>query len=111
MGGVGGPKPREETMTDTQPIDIVSSPPSKGSSGYRRLQQRHKALIAEHEALKREHGQLVAEQQGLQTDVDNLLQQHSRLMQAARTPQPWFEGANQVLAQLSEAPDQRSLQV
>jgi hypothetical protein len=95
-------------VTDTQPIDIVSSPHPKGSSGYRRLQGRHKALIAQHEALKREHGELLAEQETLQSDIDKLLQQHQRLMQTVREPQPqpnWFEGASLIIGQLAANPD------
>ena len=98
-------------MTDVQPIDVAPAPGLKKSSGYRRLQGRNRNLIAEHEALKAEHQGVLAEQETLQADIDKLLQQHQRLMQSARTPQPWFEGANQVLAQLAAAPDQRSLQV
>jgi uncharacterized protein (DUF3084 family) len=101
-------------MTDVQQIDMAPAPGPKKSSGYRRLQVRHRELIGAHEALKAEHQGLLADQQSLQADVDKLLQQHRRLMETARAPQPqqpWFESANQVLAELAAAPDQRSLQV
>ena len=83
------------------------------SSGYRRLQVRHRALIAEHDALLSENAALTYQQEQLQQDIDRLLEQHGRLMQNAKaTPASnWFEGANLTLAQLAAAPEPRALQV
>jgi hypothetical protein len=64
--------------------------------------------------LQVEHRELLEAQETLQRDIEVLLEQHKRLMQTVRAPQPpqpWFEGANQVLAQLAVAPDPRALQV
>ena len=105
---------REAEMTDVQPIDVAPAPGLKKSSGYRRLQVRHRDLIASHEALKAEHQGLLAEQETLQADIDKLLQQHQRLMQSARTPQPqpnWFEGASLVISQLAANPDPQACKV
>jgi uncharacterized protein (DUF3084 family) len=99
-------------MTGAQQVEIEQS--SRPRSGYGRLRIRHRDLIADHEALKAEHRELLAAQSDLQGSIDRLLEQHKRLMQSVRSPaapQPWFEGANQVLAQLSATPEPRALQV
>ena len=98
-------------MTETQ-IEIGSNgekqqEPSRPRSGYGRLRLRHRALIAE----LAERDEREAE---LQQSIDRLLEQHKRLMQTVRAPAaatPWFESANLILAQLSEAPEPRALQV
>ena len=98
--------------------EVVSEAPPepvpRKSSGYRRLQVRHRTLIEQHEALKAELAERDQIESELQASIERLLEQHKRLMQTVRTPQPqqpWFEGANQVLAQLAVDPDQRALQV
>ena len=99
-------------MTDIQPAEPTPQP--KGSSGYRRLQGRHRNLIAEFEALKSDYEGLQIEQEALQRDVGRLLEQHKRLMANARAPQPqpnWFEGANLVLSQLAANPDPQACKV
>jgi chromosome segregation ATPase len=103
-------------MTDAQQIDLepTTAPAPKKSSGYRRLQVRHHSLLVEHEVLKAELAERDEHEAELQASIERLLEQHQRLMQTVRAPQPqqpWFEGANQVLAQLAQAPDQRSLQM
>lgn len=83
------------------------------SSGYRRLQVRHRALITDHESLKADHAALLDQQLELRADIDRLLEQHGRLMQNAKaTPATnWFEGANLTLAQLAANPDPRAVQI
>ena len=106
-------------MNDMQQVHdevVAESPPEapRKSSGYRRLQVRHRTLIEQHEALKADLAERDQIESELQASVDRLLEQHKRLMQTVRTPQPqqpWFESANQILASLAEAPEPRALQV
>ena len=107
---------KETPMTDVQQIDLGPTPvpEPKKSSGYRRLQVRHRDLIASHEALKAELLERDEREADLQASIERLLEQHKRLMKTVRTPQPqqpWFESANQILASLAEAPEPRALQV
>lgn len=98
--------------TATQQPEATSEQPRK-SSGYRRLQVRHRTLIEQNESLQRDYYALLDQQRELQQDVDRLLAEHQRLMQRAKAPSPkgWFEGANLSLAQLAAAPEPRALQV
>jgi hypothetical protein len=104
-------------MTEMQQTDLEDytrapavQPESKPKShGYGRLRARHHRLIAEHESLK-------ADYEAQQIEIGRLLAEHKRLMAAVRSPQqvaqvPWFEGANQVIAQLAANPEPRALQV
>jgi hypothetical protein len=78
------------------------------------MKARHRALITEHEALKAELSERDEREADLQASIERLLEQHKRLMQNVRAPQPqqpWFESANQILASLAEAPEPRALQV
>src|SRR5262245_34454743 len=96
------------TRFDIEAMAISDAGPEqpRKSSGYRRLQTRHRALVAQHDALLAENAALLYQQRQLQQDVDRLLQQHDRLMQNAKAQSltPWFQSANQVLAQLAAAP-------
>jgi hypothetical protein len=84
------------------PEPVIAREPN---SGYRRLRNRHRALIAEHEALRLEHQQVLADQAALQADVDRLLQEHARLIQSIKASRPtsWFASANEALAKLAAA--------
>jgi hypothetical protein len=71
-------------------------------------------LKEEKESLERDYYALLDQQAALQKDVDNLLEQHGRLMQSARAPAPasnWFEAAHLVLNQMAVNPDLRTTQV
>jgi hypothetical protein len=104
------------TAPVAQAHDGAAPPESvpKKSSGYRRLQARHRSLIAEKEALQRDYYALLDQQASLQRDVDNLLAQHQKLMKASKSPSApaaWFDGANLTLAQLAADPDPRAVQI
>jgi len=87
----------------------------KARSGYARLRNRHRDLIAAHEDLQKDYCSLLDQQAALQRDVDNLLAQHQRLMQSAKAPTPpaanWFEGAKKTLSQLAAEPDEKSIDI
>jgi uncharacterized protein (DUF3084 family) len=101
-----------DMQTVTEHPEAAPEQPRK-SSGYRRLQQRHHELIAEHEALRSDHAVLLSEQMELQQDINRLLEQHGRLMRDVKSPPSanWFEGAHTVLNQIATQPDLRSTQV
>jgi hypothetical protein len=73
--------------------------PTRKSSGYRRLQTRHRDLIAIHERLQNEHD-------ALKDDVERLLAQHTRLMDAVKSGPNlnWHELANCTLPNLRPTP-------
>ena len=109
---------QQATLTPEQLHETPQTPgqPDKPkSSGFQRMKARHHRLISEHEALKTDYEALQIEQEALQRDVDSLLEQHRRLMSAAKQatgPQvPWFEGANLSLAQLAANPDPRAVEI
>ena len=95
----------------TQQTEVAAE--RKKSSGYRRLQVRHRSLIEQNESLQRDYCALLDQQTELQADIDRLLEQHGRLMQNAKgTPAAnWFQFANLMLAQLAANPDPRTVQI
>jgi hypothetical protein len=97
-------------MSDVQQVELPPVSEPRKNSGYRRLQVRHRALIVERDALKPELVERDEREAELQTSIDRLLEQHKRLMQTVRAPQPWFENAHQVLGQLENNPDRLGLQ-
>src|SRR6478672_9646087 len=82
----------------------------KPKSGYARLRNRHRDVIAMYEALRNDHETLRAAYEQLEGDVQRLLEQHTRLMQAARNPN-WPEMANEALAQLAAHPNPAAVQM
>ena len=78
--------------------------PDRPSSGYSRLRNRHRELIAAHEALRNDHEVLRAAYAQLEGDVQRLLEQHTRVMQAVRSGPSWPEMAAEALAQLAARP-------
>jgi hypothetical protein len=89
---------------DVEPHTSTPTPtPTRKSSGYRRLQGRHKELIAIHENLQAEHD-------ALREDVERLLEQHKRLLGAVKSGPSWPDLANNTLSTLEAAPDPRGLQ-
>jgi predicted nucleic acid-binding Zn-ribbon protein len=107
-------------MTDTQQIDLgpvpAPAPAPKKTSGYRRLQRRHGELVHAHEALKAELAERDEREAELQASIDRLLEQHKRIMQTVRAPQPsaqanWFEGASLTLAQMAQNPDAQAVKI
>ena len=100
---------------------VVEAPPEapRKSSGYRRLQVRHRALIAANEGLKAELMERDEREAELQQSIDRLLEQHRRIMAEVRPPvrygeslptPSWHEGANVILGQLENSPDRLALQ-
>jgi hypothetical protein len=78
------------------------------------MKARHHKLIADHESLQRDYFALLDQQAALKRDVENLLAQHQKLVQAVKVPSrptPWFEGASVALTQLAVDPDQRAIDV
>ena len=75
-----------EEQRQQQPVQTpqANGEQPKPRSGYARLRNRHRALIADKEELQRDYFALLDQQAALQRDVDNLLAQHDRLMKAAR---------------------------
>jgi uncharacterized protein (DUF3084 family) len=100
-------------MTMEPATEAAPEQPRK-SSGYRRLQTRHRALIGDHEALQRDYYALLDQQRELQADIDRLLEQHGRLVQTVKAPPQasnWYETANLTLAQLAVAPDPQAVRI
>jgi hypothetical protein len=109
-------------MNDMQQVldEVVAEAPPEAprkSSGYRRLQVRHRALIVENEGLKAELSERDEREAELQQSIGRLLEQHRRIMAEVRSPvrygEPppsWHEGANAILAQLETNPDRLALQ-
>jgi len=60
----------------------------KPKSGYARLRNRHRDVIAMYEALRNDHETLRAAYEQLEGDVQRLLDQHARVMQAVRRVGP-----------------------
>ena len=98
---------------------VAEAPPEapRKSSGYRRLQVRHRNLLAEHEVLKAELAERDQIESELQASIDRLLEQHKRIMQTVKgavrygePPPSWHEGANAILGQLENHPDRLALQ-
>ena len=77
-------------------MDVTPQTPTSGrkSSGYRRLQGRHREIIELYENLMKDHAALTAKHEELQLDVQRLLEQHTRLMQAVRSGPNWAEMPN-----------------
>jgi hypothetical protein len=73
-------------MNTTTQIDDVASSVRK-SSGYRRLQGRHKALIETYENLIRDHDDLRLEHQQLETAFNELLALHQGLLAEVKARQ------------------------
>jgi predicted metal-dependent hydrolase len=73
-------------MDTTTQIDDVASSVRK-SSGYRRLQGRHKALIETYENLRRDHDDLRLEHEQLETAFNELLALHQGLLEDVKTRQ------------------------
>ena len=84
--------------------------PDRPSSGYSRLRNRHRELIAAHEALRNDHEVLRAAYAQLEGDVQRLLEQHTRVMQAVARGPNWPEMATEALAQLAAHPNPAALQ-
>jgi len=84
--------------------------PDRPSSGYSRLRNRHRELIAAHEALRNDHEVLRAAYAQLEGDVQRLLEQHTRVMQAVRSGPSWPEMAAEALEQLAARPNPSALQ-
>jgi vacuolar-type H+-ATPase subunit D/Vma8 len=94
---------------DEQPEPIQADAEPKKSSGYRRLRFRHRALIEQHEALQAEHQELQAEHAAMEAEIERAAREaFSRLAQAPQ--KPWFETADQILAQVEINPDRRAIQ-
>jgi hypothetical protein len=74
----------EIEMQEVTPMSDDTPTPKRKSSGYRRLQGRHHELIELYENLMKDHTALTAKHEELQLDVQRLLEQHTRLMQAVR---------------------------
>ena len=93
-------------------MDVTPQTPTSGrkSSGYRRLQGRHREIIELYENLMKDHAALTAKHEELQLDVQRLLEQHTRLMQAVRSGPNWAEMANDTLTQLAAHPNPAALQ-
>jgi hypothetical protein len=70
-------------------------------------------LIAQHQMLQQRQIELIDQQRSLQADIDRLLKEHQRLMQAAKSiPQSnWFEGAGAVLSQIAASPDPAAINI
>ena len=74
-------------MSDVEQIETQEpQTPKRKSSGYRRLQGRHHDLIQAYDNLLKDHTALTAKHEEL--DVQRLLAQHARLMQAVRSGPP-----------------------
>jgi hypothetical protein len=58
----------------------------------------------------KDHAALTAKHEELQLDVQRLLEQHTRLMQAVRSGPNWAEMANDTLTQLAANPNPAALQ-
>jgi hypothetical protein len=73
---------QETEMTDMQQVhdEMVAEAPS----GYRRLQVRHRNLLAEHEVLKADLAERDQIESELQASIDRLLEQHKRIMQTVK---------------------------
>ena len=82
----------------------------KPKSGYARLRNRHRDVIAMYEALRNDHETLRAAYEQLEGDVQRLLDQHARVMQAVRSGPSWAEMANDALTQLAAHPNPGALQ-
>jgi hypothetical protein len=72
-------------QTETQePEQEQPASSDRPRSGYARLRNRHRDLIELYENLMKDHTALTAKHEELQLDVQRLLEQHTRLMQAVR---------------------------
>jgi hypothetical protein len=80
---------QETEMTDMQQVHdemVAEAPPEapRKSSGYRRLQVRHRNLLAEHEVLRADLSERDQIESELQASIDRLLEQHKRIMQTVK---------------------------
>ena len=88
----------------------IQAQPSRPTSGYSRLRNRHRDLIATYESLRNDHEILKAAYEQLEADVQRLLEQHTRVMQAVRSGPSWPEMAADALEQLAARPTPSALQ-
>jgi hypothetical protein len=83
----------------------------KPTSGFQRLKGRHHRLVQEHESLLVEYHDLLARHTSMETEIERAaLERFQALVQNFKNPS-WFEGANLVISQLAQNPEERACDV